>query len=226
MLYPHDAVNGTPNEIINCRCHVEYFLKNYGTYNKTETNTSKLGSISGLGAGSDPKPLGNDLPKDKIVNPNYNPSDDQWNQNCPSAVIAYEMKIRGETNAEALSAKEYPIIEGKINVFGNAHEVKLDENIDFRTYFAKSKTQSICVVHNHPSCTGFSSEDLALFLKPQIKTMVAVTNKGKVYLLHKKENFDRTKVSDIINSNKELKTDEITKKILEKASRCGIEYLR
>lgn len=24
MLYPHDAVNGTPNEIINCRCHVEY----------------------------------------------------------------------------------------------------------------------------------------------------------------------------------------------------------
>ena len=89
MLYPHDAVNGTPNQIINCRCHVEYFLKNYGTYNKTETNTSKLGSISGLGAGSDPKPLGNDLPKDKIVNPNYNPSDDQWNQNCPSAVIAY-----------------------------------------------------------------------------------------------------------------------------------------
>ena len=56
--------------------------------------------------------------------------------------------------------------------------------------------------------------------------MVAVTNKGKVYLLHKKENFDRTKVSDIINSNKELKTDEITKKILEKASWCGIEYLR
>ena len=28
MLYPHDYKNGTPNQLINCRCHIQYSTKN------------------------------------------------------------------------------------------------------------------------------------------------------------------------------------------------------
>ena len=65
------------------------------------------------------------------------------------------------------------------------------------------KTTADCVVivlHNHPSLSKFSLEDIQFFLRnPSVKMMVVITNLGGVSYLVKKPSYDYPRAIDLYN---------------------------
>ena len=58
----------------------------------------------------------------------------------------------------------------------------------------------VIVLHNHPSLSKFSLEDVKFFLSNgTVKMMVVVTNLGSISYLVKRENFNRQKAIEIYN---------------------------
>ena len=58
----------------------------------------------------------------------------------------------------------------------------------------------VIVLHNHPSLSKFSLEDVKFFLSNgTVKMMVVVTNLGNISYLVKKENYNRQKAVEIYN---------------------------
>lgn len=112
----------------------------------------------------------------------------------------------------------------------DSNEVALTYSLDYRTLLAEGKefmgvalgdehsvdpcmntvayhliTTSIqCVVivlHNHPSLSKFSLEDVKFFLSNgTVKMMVVITNLGNISYLVKKENYNRKKAIEIFNN--------------------------
>lgn len=123
-------------------------------------------------------------------------------------------------------AKEVLVVSKNEN---NSNEVALTYSLDYRNLIAEGKefmgvalgdehsvdpcmntvayhliTTSIqCVVivlHNHPSLSKFSLEDVKFFLSNgAVKMMVVVTNLGNISYLVKKENYNRKKAIEIYN---------------------------
>ena len=83
-----------------------------------------------------------------------------------------------------------------------------------------SPMRSIVLSHNHPGLTYFSCDDLGVFLSyPSIKTIMIVTNMGKVYQLTKKDGYQDEQMIehywDIIGKNPGAKIDKIVALFLE-----------
>lgn len=58
----------------------------------------------------------------------------------------------------------------------------------------------VIVLHNHPSLSKFSLEDVKFFLSNgTVKMMVVVTNLGSISYLVKKDNYDRKKAIELYN---------------------------
>lgn len=58
----------------------------------------------------------------------------------------------------------------------------------------------VIVLHNHPSLSKFSLEDIKFFLSNgTVKMMVVITNLGNISYLVKKENYNRKKAIEIYN---------------------------
>ena len=58
----------------------------------------------------------------------------------------------------------------------------------------------VIVLHNHPSLSKFSLEDVRFFLSNgTVKMMVVITNLGNISYLVKKERYDRKKAIEIFN---------------------------
>lgn len=123
-------------------------------------------------------------------------------------------------------AKEVLIISRDDN---DSNEVALTYSLDYRNLIAKGKefmgialgdehsvdpcmntvayhliTASLeCVIiilHNHPSLSKFSLEDVKFFLKNgTVKMMVVVTNLGNISYLVKKESYNLKKAIDLFN---------------------------
>ena len=56
------------------------------------------------------------------------------------------------------------------------------------------------ILHNHPSLSKFSLEDVKFFLNNgTVKMMVVVTNLGNISYLVKRENYNRKKAIEIYN---------------------------
>lgn len=59
----------------------------------------------------------------------------------------------------------------------------------------------VIVLHNHPSLSKFSLEDVKFFLKNgTVKMMVVVTNLGSISYLVKKDKYNRKKAIEIFNN--------------------------
>lgn len=59
----------------------------------------------------------------------------------------------------------------------------------------------VIVLHNHPSLSKFSLEDVKFFLKNEtVKMMVVVTNLGSISYLVKKDKYNRKKAIEIFNN--------------------------
>ena len=61
-----------------------------------------------------------------------------------------------------------------------------------QSYYLKSKPNSIIMLHNHPGQSGFSLNDISLFIRlNSIKSITIVTNYGKTKYLTKGENYSK-----------------------------------
>lgn len=84
----------------------------------------------------------------------------------------------------------------------------------------------VIVLHNHPSLSKFSLEDVKFFLSnTTVKMMVAVTNLGNISYLVKKENYNRKKAIDIYNQavsmhNEGNNINDYQKAVLNFLSNC------
>lgn len=59
----------------------------------------------------------------------------------------------------------------------------------------------VIILHNHPSLSKFSLEDVQFFLRNiTVKMMVVITNLGNISYLVKKENIDQRKAIEIYNN--------------------------
>ncbi len=59
----------------------------------------------------------------------------------------------------------------------------------------------VIVLHNHPSLSKFSLEDVKFFLSNgTVKMMVVITNLGSISYLVKKESYNRKKAIEIYNN--------------------------
>lgn len=58
----------------------------------------------------------------------------------------------------------------------------------------------VIVLHNHPSLSKFSLEDVKFFLRNEtVKMMVVVTNLGSISYLVKKDSYNRKSAIEIFN---------------------------
>ena len=66
----------------------------------------------------------------------------------------------------------------------------------------------VIVLHNHPSLSKFSLEDVKFLLRNEtVKMMVVVTNLGRISYLVKKDNYDRKKAIEIYNNAVNIHND-------------------
>lgn len=69
-----------------------------------------------------------------------------------------------------------------------------------RSGYRDEPVSVVIVLHNHPSLSKFSLEDVKFFLSNEtVKMMVVVTNLGNISYLVKKENYSRKKAIEIYN---------------------------
>ena len=100
--------------------------------------------------------------------------------------------------------------------FGNEYEVDLLSNT---TSYHLIKGQNECIVvllHNHPSLSSFSLDDIYFFLSYHtIKMMVLVSNKGDIHYMVKNKKFDIDKNILLLNKTGEEynKAKSIKKKL-------------
>ena len=87
-------------------------------------------------------------------------------------------------------------------VLGDEHSVDPCMNTVSNHLIKSSLDCVVIVLHNHPSLSKFSLEDIQFFLRnATVKMMIVVTNLGSVSYLVKKENVDTRKAIEIYNSS-------------------------
>jgi hypothetical protein len=108
--------------------------------------------------------------------------------------------------------------ENNVDPSGNPYVTELMHN----SYF-----KELVFLHNHPSASGFSGEDVKTFLKnPEIGVMTVVTNQGEVYLLRKNDDFSFEKADNFIKDlcKKNLDEYEVFAEFLKKGKKVGVIY--
>lgn len=83
---------------------------------------------------------------------------------------------------------------------GDEHSVDPCMNTVAYHLIAASLECVVIVLHNHPSLSKFSLEDVKFFLSNgTVKMMVVITNLGNISYLVKKENYNRKRAIEIYN---------------------------
>lgn len=86
-------------------------------------------------------------------------------------------------------------------VLGDEHSVDPCMNTISYHLIAASFECVVIVLHNHPSLSKFSLEDVKFFLRNgTVKMMVVVTNLGSISYLVKKDKYNQRKAVEIYNS--------------------------
>ena len=81
-----------------------------------------------------------------------------------------------------------------------SNEVALTYSLDYRNLITTSLECIVIVLHNHPSLSKFSLEDVKFFLNNgTVKMMVVVTNLGSISYLVKKDRYQRKKAVELYN---------------------------
>lgn len=115
-------------------------------------------------------------------------------------------KNKNDSNEVALTfSLEYRklIAEGREYMgvtLGDEHSVDPCGNTTANHLIAASLDCVVIVLHNHPSLSKFSLEDIKFYLSNKsVKMMVVVTNLGSISYLVKKENYSYAKAVSIYN---------------------------
>ena len=84
---------------------------------------------------------------------------------------------------------------------GDEHSVDPCMNVVSYHLIVASFECVVIVLHNHPSLSKFSLEDVKFFLRNEtVKMMVVVTNLGRISYVVKKDNYNRRRAVEIYNN--------------------------
>lgn len=123
--------------------------------------------------------------------------------------------------------------------YGTKHDTDLFSDALSMHLIRGAKSVTVVNLHNHPSCSSFSTTDLSFFLRESsIKMMVVIGNSGELYYLSKNENYDHDKarkyltdaayiVKPDILQNKKVSISELRQVadlFLKNCYRYGIDY--
>lgn len=117
--------------------------------------------------------------------------------------------------------------------FGNETEVDPLSNTTSYHMIMGQKECAVVILHNHPSMTSFSLEDIRFFLEYRtIKLLVVVTNRGTLHYIVKSDKYNSensillfNKSATEFNKSKNVtKQISATQKFLKKCKKCGIIY--
>lgn len=133
-----------------------------------------------------------------------------------------------------------PILDKAGVCKGSIDEIDLFSDTQTMSTVYRAKNIAIVNLHNHPSCSSFSVQDISFFLvETAVKLMVVIGNNGELYYLSKdlsKYNFENamkyfTDIPDVIHPNRckdyewnnsELR--EIADIFLKSCKEFGIDY--
>lgn len=94
---------------------------------------------------------------------------------------------------------------------GDEHSVDPCMNTVAYHLIAASFECIVIVLHNHPSLSKFSLEDIKFFLQNRtVKMMVVITNLGSISYLVKKDSFNRKEAIEIYNHAVSMHNDGIS----------------
>lgn len=86
-------------------------------------------------------------------------------------------------------------------VAGEQRQVDILSNPEVAHALRSSELRSITLSHNHPGLSYFSYDDLGVFVQyPSIRTIMLVTNQGKVAYLTKTEKYEDVKMVELYNN--------------------------
>lgn len=112
-------------------------------------------------------------------------------------------------------------------VKGDRHSVDIYSDANTYHNLVSKSENSLILCHNHPGLTGFSMNDIGVFMRhSSVKTMTIVTNLGKVSYISKTKHFDYKKTVRLMRDCLEQSGSDIDKGIenfLKKCYSVGIE---
>lgn len=89
----------------------------------------------------------------------------------------------------------------KVITYGTEHSVSLQSNTEFASLKKWLYANELILAHNHPSTSGFSFADIAIFIfDPFIGIMTVVTNQGDVHVLQKGKFFEYNKAKELLDA--------------------------
>ena len=144
--------------------------------------------------------------------PTHTKEENQYIQEQHKALLK-DAKENNDSNEVA-----YLLKDGKVTkVYGDQDSVSFVPGEKATELLFNSKPNSIIMLHNHPGQSGFSLNDISLFIRlNSIKSITIVTNYGKTKYLTKGENYSKEAALSLY---KELLIDvgnQVDKKIVDK----------
>lgn len=148
--------------------------------------------------------------------------------------LAYLIKLNNEGKFELLH-KEY----------GDYEHVPLTNSITYNNILNQHKfKRELILIHTHPDGLGFSFRDLMVLLtNPQLRTIIAVGNNGRVYIMDVKTNnnfyglvhmlINEVNKEKIMNrANRDMGDDKdryyeevVMQRFIKNISQYGIDYI-
>ena len=123
--------------------------------------------------------------------------------------------------------------------YGSQNEIDLFSDTQTMSVINRARSIAVINMHNHPSCSSFSTTDISTFLKETVvKVMIVIGNNGELYYLSKNENYNHDKARKYLTDIGKViipgisDTEKATVKdlravadiFLKNSSRFGIEY--
>lgn len=117
--------------------------------------------------------------------------------------------------------------------FGDEHSVYPESDTDSMHLLRTAGDCVLVLVHNHPSLSKISLQDVSFMLRYEtVKMVVVVTNRGSINYVVKTDKFDWDKASDLLvqYGKKYLEKDElrhrqkVTDDFLSRCHECGFLY--
>jgi hypothetical protein len=158
-------------------------------------------------------------------------------------------KNRNDSNEIAITCDiaKTDITQGTVRIleqvgvcYGSQNETDLWSDSNTASIISRAKDITIVNLHNHPSCSTFSINDISIFLRETaLKMMVIVGNDGELYYMSKNMNaYDYGKAKGYLMQASMVVDPDIVKKefvsfatsreiadlFLKNCGRLGIEY--
>lgn len=134
--------------------------------------------------------------------------------------------------------KEDASLKEGIVFYGNYYKIKVSEDSRYINAVANAKGRNLIFMHNHPSGSSFSYEDIHTFVNEKaIQIITAIGNNGRIYVISKGLFYDNRKVNSFLleeikrlskkypNRKPKFYQSVATRNLLKRAEEFGFDYI-